>query len=142
MTDDPRLRTMFEVSLTKIVARPARMLFKFAASHPMHSCSPTTPPVQPNCLSFLRLSLLFHLFIVHHQALNDIDTVDIAIDDLAGIARLGGKIVIDALQSKVVIPDFAKFKKGPFHTPYASMFAAVCHWVESTASAHPADVCG
>ena len=81
-------------------------------------------------------------FHVHHQALNDIDTVDIAIDDLAGIARLGGKIVIDALQSKVVIPDFAKFKKGPFHTPYASMFAAVCHWVESTASAHPADVCG
>merc|ERR1719272_326556 len=45
------------------------------------------------------------------EALNDIDTVDIAIDDLAGIARLGGKIVIDALQSKVVIPDFAQFKK-------------------------------
>ena len=37
--------------------------------------------------------------------------MDIAIADLAGIARLGGKIVIDALQSKVVIPDFAQFKK-------------------------------
>lgn len=43
--------------------------------------------------------------------MNDVDTVDIAIADLAGIARLGGKIVIDALQSKVVIPDFAQFKK-------------------------------
>lgn len=42
-------------------------------------------------------------------ALDDAPDGLIPLGDLAGIARLGGKIVMDALSSRIIIPDFAAF---------------------------------